>query len=114
MKKILVIAIMAMMAVGLYAEGPARVPAYRGLLKHEQPNGDTLRLYLHGDEHIHWMTTQDGWRIVHGKKKWLQYAKRNRKGEIVRSCRKAHNEEDRSRCEKKWLDKHGINQRRQE
>lgn len=109
MKKILfMVAIIATMIVGLQAQGPARVPAYRGIIERVQPNGDTLRTYLRGDEHWHFATTEDGWQILETNKGWLKYAKQNRKGQVVTSWRKAHNVEDRSRCEKRWLEKHGI------
>lgn len=110
-KTFLLVALMAMMTVGASAQQPplpARVPAYRGLIERVQPNGDTLRTYLRGDEHFHWMMTEDGWQINEDKKGWLKYVKKNRKGEAVLSRRKAHNQEDRGRCEIKWLNKHGI------
>ena len=115
MKKILLMmALMAMVGMGVNAqeaEGPAKaakVPAYRGLIERVQPNGYTLRTYLRGDEHRHWMMTEDGWQIKETGKGWLKYAKTNRKGEVVASCRKARNAEDRSKCEKRWLEKHGV------
>jgi hypothetical protein len=112
MKKILVVALMGLMSIGLWAhgqsKGPAKVPAYKGLIERVQPNGDTLRTYLRGDEHKHWMMTEDGWQIQETKKGWYKYAKKNRKGEVVTSCRKAHNAEKRSKCEKKWLEKKGV------
>ena len=109
MKKIiLILAIIGMVFVGAKAQQPAKVPAYRGLIERVQPNGDTLRTYLRGDERKHWMMTEDGWQILENQKGWLKYAKQNRKGEVVSSCRKAHNTERRSKCEKRWLDKHGI------
>ena len=52
--------------------------------------------------------TEDGWQIIETSKGWLKYAKLNRKGQVVSHWRKAHNAEDRGRCEKKWLEKHGI------
>jgi len=107
-KTLLVVAVMAMMAVGANAQQPAKVPAYKGLIERVQPNGDTLRTYLRGDEHHHWMMTEDGWQIKESKKGWLKYAKTNLKGEVVISWRKAHNVEKRSKCEIKWLNKHGV------
>ena len=107
-KGILMVAVMAMMALGVQAQAPAKVPAYRGLIERVQPNGDTLRTYLRGDEHFHFATTEDGWQIKEDKKGWLKYAKLNRKGEAVISWRKAHNAEKRSKCETKWLEKHGV------
>ena len=109
MKKILLaVALMATMTLGMNAQQPAHVPAYRGIIERVQPNGDTLRTYLRGDEHKHWMMTEDGWQIKETKRGWYKYAKLNRKGEAVSSCRKAHNAEKRSKCEIKWLNKHGV------
>lgn len=99
---------MTMMTLGIYAEGPAKVPAYRGLIERVQPNGYTLRTYLRGDEHHHWMMTEDGWQIKETKKGWYKYAKITRKGEVKTSWRKARNIEDRTRAQKRWLDKHGV------
>lgn len=87
---------------------PSRVPAYRGMIEYEQPNGEILRTYLRGDERSHFSMTEDGWEIIADPKGWMKYAKRNRKGEKVISCRKAHNVEKRSRCEKRWLERKGI------
>jgi hypothetical protein len=107
MKKSLFIAAMAVMvAAGIQAQN--KVPAYRGLIERVQPNGDTLRTYLRGDEHMHWMMTEDGWQITETAKGWFKYAKKNRKGEVVSSCRKVHNAEDRGKCEKKWLERKGV------
>jgi len=115
MKKILMmVALMATMVLGVQAQeaeaAPKRhsVPAYRGLIVREQPNGYQLRTYLRGDEHFHWSMTEDGWQIVETSKGWHKYAKLNRQGKVVAHWRKAHNAEDRGRCEKKWLEKHGI------
>jgi hypothetical protein len=110
MKKIfLLTALMAMMVLGAQAQEPARVPAYRGMIVRVQPDGDSLRTYLRGDEHKHWMMMDDGWVILQNKKGWYCYAKKNRKGEAVLTCRKAHNASKRSNCEKKWLEKKGVN-----
>ena len=109
MRKILMMtAMMAMMWTGMHAQQPAKVPAYRGIIERVQPNGDTLRTYLRGDEHRHWMMTEDGWQIKESKRGWLKYAKTNRKGEVVISCRRARNAEDRSKCQQRWLEKHGV------
>ena len=112
MKKIVLIARLGVLGMGVYAQQPARVPAYRGMIERVQPNGYTLRTFLRGDEHKHWMMTEDGWLIRENKKGWLKYAKVNRKGEIVTSCRKAKNGEDRTKCQKKWLEKHGVKRER--
>lgn len=109
MKKILLFAaLMAAITLSANAQQPAKVPAYRGIIERVQPNGDTLRTYLRGDEHMHWMMTEDGWQIRENNKGWLKYVKLNRKGEVVIGWRKAHNAEKRSKCEQRWLDKHGV------
>lgn len=115
MKKIVcLVAMMVTMVLSLHAQEAKnaprvnRVPAYPGLIERTQPNGDTLHTYLRGDERKHWMMTEDGWRINENKKGWLKYVKKTRKGEYVLSCRKAHNAEDRKRCEKRWLERHGV------
>ena len=109
MKKIiLLIALMAVVAIGVQGQQPARVPAYRGLIERVQPNGDTLRTYLRGDERAHYIMTEDGWQIKEDNKGWLRYAKQKKNGIVIVSRRKAHNLEHRSKCEKRWLDKHGI------
>ena len=112
MKKILLlVALMATMVIGAQAQeeaAPQRVPAYRGLIVREQPNGYELRTYLRGDEHFHYSMTEDGWQIIETSKGWHKYAKLNRKGQVVAHWRKAKNVEDRSKCAKRWLEKHGI------
>lgn len=111
MKRVfLLMAFVAAMLVSANAQDtkPAKVPAYRGLIERVQPNGDTLRTYLRGDEHRHWMMTEDGWQIRESKKGWLKYVKMNRKGQVVLSCRKAHNADQRRKCEQRWLEKHGV------
>jgi hypothetical protein len=114
MKKIWILALIAMMTTGMSVRAeekasPKRgVPAYRGLIEREQPNGYKLRTYLRGDERMHWAMTEDGWQIIENKRGWLKYAKLKKNGDVVRSCRKAHNAEDRSKCEKRWLEKKGV------
>lgn len=85
-----------------------RVPANPRMMEMTQPNGYVLRTFLRGDEHRHWRMTEDGWQIIETDKGWFKYAKTNCKGQVVKSWRKAHNVEDRSKCEKIWLEKHGI------
>ena len=108
MRRILMTAILAMMVVGIHAQAPSKVPAYRGMIERVQPNGDTLRVYLQGDERSHFTVTEDGWMVLENNKGWLKYAKKNRKGEVVVSCRKAHNAENRKKCETKWINRYGI------
>ena len=115
MKRIWMITLLAMLTAGLSVHAtekriPERhnMPAYRGVIERVQPDGYILRTYLRGDERKHWAMTEDGWQIIEDKKGWLRYARQKRNGDVVRSCRKAHNAKDRKQCEQKWLDKHGV------
>ena len=36
------------------------VPARKGGLVVTQPDGSSLTVYQHGDEHFHWMTNEEG------------------------------------------------------
>ena len=108
MKKMFLIAAICLLAVGVKGQGPAKVPAYRGLIERVQPNGDTLRTYLRGDEWSHYMMTEDGWQIEETKGGWYKYVKTNKKGQVKIGCRKAKNAEKRSKCEMRWLEKHGV------
>ena len=115
MKKILfLMAMMATMVLSAQAQevenAPQKhgMPAYKGLIISEQPNGYQLRTFKRGDERMHWTVTEDGWQIKVDKKGWIKSAKLNKKGEVVCHWRKAKNAEDRSKYAKRWLKKHGI------
>lgn len=82
------------MGCGLLAIGqkPARVPARPGVIERVQPNGDTIYVRLHGDERHHWMTLADGQTLVkENKKGYICYAKKNKNGQIVPTCKKVRN-----------------------
>ena len=103
MKKILVIAALCAVCAGAHA-----VPAFPGVISRVQPDGDTLHVYLRGDERSHFTMTEDGWQVMEDEKGWLKYAKKNRKGKVVVSWRKAHDAGKRKKCEIKWINKYGI------
>ncbi|MBQ7530888.1 MAG: hypothetical protein IJT12_04210 [Paludibacteraceae bacterium] len=116
MKKLLFILLaLAAATCGAKAQHPARVPAYPGVIERIQPNGDTLHVFLRGDEHWHFMMTVDGWEVKENDKGWICYCKlKTRKidGEkklvAVPTCRKAHDAAKRSKCEQRWLNRRGI------
>ena len=86
---------------------PQRVPAYRGVLIHVQPDGDTLHYYLRGDEWHHYSITLDGYEIKENKKGKLCYVRLKRNGETVITNRQAKDIDKRRKCEQRWLNKHG-------
>lgn len=97
------------LAQNLSSEGkPQRVQAIKSPIARELPNGDTLMVYLRGDEHMHWTMTLDGWEIVEKDNGYFYYQTLNRKGEKIASRRKAHNEDKRCACEQRWLTKKGV------
>ena len=107
MKKVLLVLMgIAVLAVGAYAQQGS--PAYRGEIERVQPNGDTLYTYLRGDERSHYAMTVDGWQIKENTKGYLCYAMQKKDGSIVASRKVAHNEADRKKCEKRWLNRKGI------
>lgn len=97
------------------------VPARRGIHPMVQPNGDTLRVELIGDEVWHAYYTEDGYLLKHGEDGWWRYAKFSKKTytdrrgmerqQIVSTRRKAQNEEQRSRYRKSWLKRHIPNRK---
>lgn len=105
------------MCIGVSAQGrPAHVPAYPGVIARTQPDGDTLHVFLRGDEHWHFTMTVDGWQVAENKKGKLCYCKYKlrkvegggRKPVAVVTNRTAHDAAKRSKCEQRWLEKNGI------
>lgn len=100
------------------------VPARRGIHSMVQPNGDTLRVELVGDEWWHAYYTEDGYLIQQGEDGWWRYAKysdktyTDRRGherkQIVDTRRKAKNEDQRGRCQKNWLKRNIPNRKTEE
>ena len=110
MKKILFILSICALCTAGYAKMPPHrgVQAYKGVIERVQPDGDTLQTYLRGDERQHWSMTLDGWQIKEDTRGRLCYATTNRKGEVLASRKQAHNADQRTKCEKRWLEKHGV------
>ncbi len=90
---------------------PAAVPARRNPVQRIQPDGDTLTILLRGDEHNHWTMTADGYHVRENKKGVLCYLQSTsdtptRSPKISR--RQAHNANHRTKCEQRWLTRHGV------
>lgn len=79
------------------------VPATPYPIEVIQPNGDTLTIRLHGDEHYHFRTTLDNYAIMQNKKGYYCYAYYSHKGQLIVSSKKAHNEEKRTKKEIQFL-----------
>ena len=106
MKKIFAIVVFALLAcAGASAQATANVPARPGVIKRIQPNGDTLSVFLRGDEWGSFMMTVDGWQVSENSKGKICYLKQKTS---VPTHRQAHDAAKRSKCEQRWLDKHGV------
>lgn len=93
---------------GQEAKHPARIPAYPGPIERVQPDGDTIIVRLYGDERSHYMTTEDHFLVTENNKGTICYARIKKNGTTVATCQQAHNKNNRSRCEKRFLQKKGI------
>ncbi len=107
MKKILSILVLlvAISYVQAQVRPPRGVPATPYPIEVAQPNGDTITIRLFGDERGSYRTTMDGYVIVENRRGYYCYAKENRKGEIVATYRRVRKEEDRRKCELRYLEK---------
>ena len=93
MRRLIYILLLAISVTLVAQQRPSRVPAYPGVIERVQPNGDTIYVRLHGDEHKHWMTLEDGKTLViENKKGYICYAKQKKNGKVVATCRKVKQE----------------------
>lgn len=94
---------------------PNRVPAYRGLIARVQPDGDTLHIFLRGDEWSHFSMTMDGYEVREDSVGKICYMQRTTGGtmaengqEKVVTDRQAHDPDKRTEKEQKWLKRNGV------
>ena len=102
-----IILIITCFVFSLQAQRPSRVPAYRGVIERVQPTGDTLHIYLRGDERFHYSMTTDGWQVIENGNGLFHYDFL-KKGEVTESKRVAHDADKRGWCERRWLKRKGI------
>ena len=107
MKRVILL-LLSVVALTLSIQAQNRVPAYPGVIERVQPSGDTLQIYLRGDERAHYTITVDGWQIKEDNRGYLCYAQQKRDGSIIASRKVAHDADKRSKCEQKWLKRKGI------
>ncbi len=73
------------------------IPAKPGIQTIEQPDGTTLRITLHGDEHFHFTTTEDGYLIKQNANGVYEYAEFTTEKGIKSIGVKAYSKEQRVR-----------------
>lgn len=98
MKKLLITA----MAVLLGAATLWARPALKGALAVKQPDGTTVTIRLHGDEHLHFNTTDDGYSIVRNDQGFYVYAQKQN-GQLVPTRLVAHDTQERTAEEVSFL-----------
>lgn len=79
------------------------VPAYPHAIVVSQPNGEELTIYLKGDEKINWMESEDGYSLMYNEDKFVVYAMRDTRGQMIPSSVKASNINERSEAVKSFL-----------
>lgn len=97
MKKILLLAVLAALTTAAMA-----IPAHPKPIKFQQPDGSFVTVTLHGDEWIHFNTTEDGYSVVKDKRGYFVYAELS-DGKLQPTSRVAHDMAQRSATEKTFL-----------
>ena len=97
MKKLLFTALALILSVCTWAAKAWRMP-----LIVTQPDGTTLQVYQHGDEHFNWYSTQDGAILVR-EQDTFYIAAIDKFGRITVSKQLAHEENGRQAAEKKLV-----------
>lgn len=102
----LTLLLLLLMSMAVMAAPRRYVPAYPGEIKRVQANGDTLSIYMRGDERGHMVVTTDGYELIQWGNSY--YYAQYKKGQLVRSDRLAQNPDRRSKKDRCWLRRKGI------
>ena len=78
------------------------VPAHKGKVTRTQPDGSSVRLCLHGDEYLHYTTTDDGYSVVRNADGYYVYADIT-DGQLVGTSMVAHDIHERNAAEMSFL-----------
>jgi hypothetical protein len=82
-----------------------KVPASKKPIEYKQPDGTTLTIFMKGDEKMHWAETADGFTLLSNKDGGYEYAKLDKKKNLVKSGKLAHNLDKRTKMEIRFLKK---------
>lgn len=83
----------------------SKAPANPKPIEFKQPDGTLLTIFLKGDERMHWAETKDGYTLLSNKKGGYEYAKLDKKKNLVKTGKLAHQEGNRSKKEVLFLSK---------
>ncbi|MCH5310771.1 MAG: M6 family metalloprotease domain-containing protein [Prevotella sp.] len=78
------------------------VPAKKGSIRMQQPDGSYVTICLHGDEYLHFNTTDDGYSVVKDSRGYYVYAALE-DGKLVPTAQVAHEVDARTAEEKAYL-----------
>lgn len=98
-------ALLAALAVtaGLQVQRLQAVPALPGVIQMLLPDGTSLGVRLHGDEHLHWYTTSDGYPLIRQDNGFFYYADISANGKLTATNVRAADTEQRTGKEKAIL-----------
>lgn len=72
------------------------VPATPGLVKMKQPDGSIVTVYLHGNEYLNWITSEDGHMLMYDEDKYLVFAVLDEQQNMIPSSIRAKDITERS------------------
>ncbi|ENQ3106064.1 M6 family metalloprotease domain-containing protein [Bacillus cereus] len=72
--KFLFTSIFSLICVLCFQTNAFAAPAYDGVVKMEQPSGESFQATVHGDEWFHWASTKDGDVLLQDQKGYWNYA----------------------------------------
>ena len=98
MKKILLLIGMWLMHLSV----TMAIPAHPGAVRMQQPDGSFVTVRLHGDEYLHFMTTDDGYTVVNDAQGRYVYA-RQAGGMLLPTAQMAHDAQERTADEVTFL-----------
>ncbi|PHE12688.1 metalloprotease [Bacillus pseudomycoides] len=72
--KFLFTSVFSLICVLYFQTNAFAAPAYDGVVKMEQPSGESFQATVHGDEWFHWVSTKDGDVLLQDQKGYWNYA----------------------------------------
>lgn len=97
-------AVLFLVAFFVFAGSLLAVPAGKEPITFQQADGTSITVYRRGDENTKWYESLDGYSLLRVDKQFY-YAVKDQEGNMVASQVKAHNQDQRTRQEKKLLRK---------
>lgn len=81
-------------------------PAYPGIIKYRQPNGEEINIRLYGDEFLNYRLTEDDYSLLFDEQGYLVYAELDAEGDMAPSKLRATNVQRRPIAEQQFLVSH--------